>query len=147
VQALLDGSLLFVMRDVPPRATRPRELGALQVQDGVVRLVIPRVHADRTVAQLRPRRAADSLLHRLSEGEDEVHMMVCEGLLPTSIRRREILTLRGTDSGAVVLKLSRGANGTAIILQLSSPLSAFQALCVALCIDQHTERQRQRGDG
>jgi len=103
--------------------------------------VVPRVHADRTVAQLYPRDETDSLLARLASGADTAHLMVLEGFLQQG-KHREMLALRSLDTGQIVLRLSRGANNAVTVLQISAPLSAFQALNVALCLARHGDRPR-----
>ena len=42
----------------------PRELGAVIIRGNLIRVIIPRVHADRTVAQFRVVGPEDSLLRR-----------------------------------------------------------------------------------
>jgi hypothetical protein len=130
----LDGSLQFVMRDDPRNEYGvPRELGAVLIQGTQLRVIIPRVHADRTVAQFRVQAPADSLLQRYLSDTDLKHMTVLEAVLPVESSKRAKLVLTSLDTKAVVLRLSPLADNH-FSLEYTAPLSAFQALCVALTL-------------
>lgn len=125
------GTSQFVMCDDPRNEYGvPRELGAVLMRGALLRVIIPRVHVDRTVAQFPVRAQADSILARYQQGEDLRHMMMLDG---TILEGR--LTLKSLDTGLLVLDITREpeADGTpALALKYTAPLSAYQALCVAL---------------
>lgn len=111
----------------------PRELGAVLMRGPLLRVIIPRVHVDRTVAQFPVRTPADSLLARYQQGEDLRHMTMLDGTVLLEGR----LTLKSHDTGALVLEIVREpeADGTpAYAIKYTAPLSAYQALCVALAL-------------
>ena len=129
------GTSQFVMCDDPRNEYGvPRELGAVLIRGGQLRVIIPRVHSDRTVAQFPVHEPEDSLLARYQQGEDLAHMSVLDGTLDGPVG----LTLKSLDSGLLVLQVRREAHepdaSTAYAIQYRAPLSAYQALCVALSL-------------
>lgn len=137
-----DGSLQFVMRDDPRNEYGvPRELGAVLIRGTQLRVIIPRVHADRTVAQFRVQAPADSLLRRYLSNTDLKHMTVLEAVLPDESSKAK-LVLTSLDTKAVVLRVSLLADNH-FSLEYTAPLSAFQALCVALTL-AHRETAGQK---
>jgi hypothetical protein len=125
-----DGSSHYLMCD-QPAATVRRELGAVLLRGTMMRLILPRVHSDRTVAQFVPGGANDSMVQRYLANVDVAHMMVFEARLDYD--GREEIALRSSDTGRIVMRLSRDQSTGGASLQFSPPLSAFQALSVALC--------------
>ena len=76
------GTSQFVMSDDPRNEYGvPRELGAVLIRGAQLRVIIPRVHSDRTVAQFPVSDPADSLLARYQQGEDLAHMSILDGSL------------------------------------------------------------------
>lgn len=88
-------------------------------------MIIPRVHANRTVAQFRVVGPQDSLLRRYLTSTDLQHMMTCDATIPRP-GSREKLQLRSLDTSHVVLKMGRGAELGVSQIQYEWPLSAFQ---------------------
>jgi len=139
-----DGSLQFVMRDDPRNEYGvPRELGAVLIRGTQLRVIIPRVHADRTVAQFRVQAPADSLLQRYLSNTDLKHMTVLEAVLPDESSKAK-LVLTSLDTKAVVLRVSLLADNH-FSLEYTAPLSAFQALCVALTLVHTSQGRRSAG--
>jgi hypothetical protein len=125
----------FVMSDDPRNEYGvPRELGAVLIRGAQLRVIIPRVHSDRTVAQFPVSDPADSLLARYQQGEDLAHMCILDGSLDGPVG----VTLKNIESGLLVLQVRREADGpdasTAYAIQYRAPLSAYQALCVSLSL-------------
>ena len=129
------GTSQFVMSDDPRNEYGvPRELGAVLIRGAQLRVIIPRVHSDRTVAQFPVSDPADSLLARYQQGEDLAHMSILDGSLDGPVG----VTLKNIESGLLVLQVRREADekdgSTAYAIQYRAPLSAYQALCVSLSL-------------
>ena len=129
------GTSQFVMSDDPRNEYGvPRELGAVLIRGAQLRVIIPRVHSDRTVAQFPVSDPADSLLARYQQGEDLAHMCILDGSLDGPVG----VTLKNIESGLLVLQVRREADepdaSTAYAIQYRAPLSAYQALCVSLSL-------------
>jgi len=113
------------------------------IQGTQLRVIIPRVHADRTVAQFRVQAPADSLLQRYLSNTDLKHMTVLEAVLPDESSKAK-LVLTSLDTKAVVLRVSLLADNH-FSLEYTAPLSAFQALCVALTLVHTSQGRRSAG--
>jgi len=67
-------------------------------------------------------------------------VMICDATMPKDRPSKERMHLRSLDSGHVLLKMGRGADSATALVEYTWPLSAFQALCVCLSIQHHSER-------
>ena len=77
----------------------PRQLGVVIVRGHQLRLIIPRVHSDRKVAQFRVVGPEDSLLRRYLASKDLQHMMQLDATVPRGAKEK--LHLRSLDLGQV----------------------------------------------
>jgi len=127
----------------------PRELGAVFVGGAGlgnrISVLVPRVLPSGAAAQFRVLRPEDGIISRFLAGQAREHIMTLSGMWTSKEGGTVELTLGGEGTAAsqrrTVFRATQSSS--TLSLQYSSPLSCFQAFCIALSLVHHAQHRRR----
>ncbi|KAL1521537.1 hypothetical protein AB1Y20_021196 [Prymnesium parvum] len=121
----------------------PRELGAAIISGDNFCVLLPRVQSNGAAAQFRVVTPQDSIITRFFAGKAREHLMMLSGPWAPKMGEDVALVHLNTDSqqrGEVLFRARE--HGEELLVDFSSPLSAFQAFCIALALIHHAQLAR-----